>query len=443
MNERPTFPYEDAPLRPFHMRVTVASFGGVFSDGVGLGIIGMALNLATPTLGITPLWMGLLGGASLLGLFLGALLTGPIADRHGRRPIFAWNMLLLGLASAAQFFVQSAEQLLVLRLLVGLLLGTDYVVSKALLTELTPGRFRASVMSTLAVAWAGGYAAAYAAGYAISHSEAFGGPDAWRYMLLASAIPCALIFPLRIALPESPLWLAEHGHNAAASAVVKRYVGVDVEPPPTRPAAPQARKHLAEVLSPPWGRRSLVACVYFTTSVIPYFAIGTFVNRVLEELQVEGAAAAGLVYNLAIVLGAIGGLLTIDRMPRRTFLNGAYLLSGGAMLALVLLDHPPTFVSVALFAVFASVLTASSNLVYVYLPELFPTGLRASGLGLAVASSRVGAAISTFLLPVVVGSFGIHVALGACVAVLAVGGIVCYLLAPETRGIGLAEEASA
>ena len=443
MNEKATVPYEEAPLRPFHLRVTIASFGGVFSDGAGLGIVGMALNLATPTLGISPLWMGLLGGASLFGLFLGALLTGPIADRHGRRPVFAWNMLLLALASAAQFFVQNSEQLLVLRLLVGLLLGTDYVVSKALLTEFTPGKFRASVMSTLAVAWAGGYAAAYAAGYAIAHSEWLGGPDAWRYMLLASAIPCALIFPLRTALPESPMWLAEHGHADQAAAVVRQHVGADVLPPPPRPAAPKARKHLAEVLSPPWGRRSLVACVYFTTSVIPYFAIGTFVNRVLEDLHVEGAAAAGLVYNLAIVLGAIGGLLTIDRMPRRTFLNGTYLLSGGAMLALVVLDQPPTFVSVGLFAVFASVLSASSNLVYVYLPELFPTGLRASGLGLAIASSRVGSAISTFLLPVVVGAFGIHVALGACVAVLALGGGLCYFLAPETRGLGLSGDAGA
>lgn len=447
MNAQASFSYEEAPLRPFHLRVTVASFGGVFSDGAGLGIVGMALNLATPTLGITPLWMGLLGGASLFGLFLGALLTGPIADRHGRRPVFAWNMLLLALASAAQFFAQSAEQLLVLRLLVGLLLGTDYVVSKALLTEFTPGRFRASVMSSLAVAWAGGYAAAYAAGYAIAHSETFGGPDAWRYMLLASAVPCALIFPLRTALPESPMWLAEHGHTAAAAAVVQKHVGADVQPPPSRPTAPGAshktRKHLAEVLSPPWGRRSLVACVYFTTSVIPYFAIGTFVNRVLEDLHVEGAAAAGLVYNLAIVLGAIGGLLTIDRMPRRTFLNGTYLLSGGAMLALVLLDQPPTFVSVGLFAIFASVLSASSNLVYVYLPELFPTGLRASGLGLAIASSRVGSAVSTFLLPVIVGAFGIHVALAACVAVLALGGIICFLLAPETRGLGLTGDPAA
>ena len=69
-----------------------------------------------------------------------------------------------------------------------------------------------------------------------------------------------------------------------------------------------------------------------------------------------------------------------------------------------------------LFAVFAGVLSAASNLVYVYLPELFPTDLRASGIGLAIAASRIGSAVSTFLLPIVVAGYGVRTALSACVA---------------------------
>ncbi|MGI9245403.1 MAG: MFS transporter, partial [Steroidobacteraceae bacterium] len=79
------------------------------------------------------------------------------------------------------------------------------------------------------------------------------------------------------------------------------------------------------------------------------------------------------------------------------------------------------------------VLSAASNLCYVYLPELFPTRLRASGIGLAIAVSRVGSAVSTFLLPLVVHRFGVQAALGACVAVLLLGGMLCYAWAPETR----------
>src|SRR5580700_4837813 len=106
--------YDDAPLRLFHVRVAVASCGGVFSDGYGLGIIGISLSHAPARLGLSPVWMGLLGGASLLGLFAGALLTGPVADRFGRRPIFSFNMAVLGGLSLLQGLIGSAVPLLVL-----------------------------------------------------------------------------------------------------------------------------------------------------------------------------------------------------------------------------------------------------------------------------------------------------------------------------------------
>ena len=132
------FEYDEAPLRPFHLRIAIASTGGVFSDGFGLGIIGIALSRATP-LALSPVWMGLLGGASLFGLFAGALFTGPVADRFGRRPIFSCNMAVLGVLSLLQGLVGSAVPLLLLRLAIGFLLGIDYVVSKALLTEFILG----------------------------------------------------------------------------------------------------------------------------------------------------------------------------------------------------------------------------------------------------------------------------------------------------------------
>lgn len=422
-------PYDEAPLRPFHARVAVASFGGVFSDGFGLGIVGIALAQATPQLQLTPLWLGLLGGGSLAGLFLGALLTGPFADRWGRRPVFAYNMLLLALCAGLQFFATSAPQLLLLRLLIGFLLGTDYVVSKALLSEFTPGAFRGRVMSTLSVAWAGGYTCAYFVGYSLSGS----GDEAWRWMLACSAVPCLLILPLRLTLPESPLWLAAHGRHEQALRVVRRYVGRNVAAPLPALTPPPNAGRWAQLLSPTWRRRTLVACAFFTCQVIPYFAVGTFVTQVLDALNVGNSFVGGLAYNLSLLSGAALGLLVVDRMPRRTFLVGSFGITAAAMLWLVIATNPTPTTIVVLFVVFAGVLSAASNLVYVYLPELFPTSLRASGIGLAIAASRVGSAISTFLLPVVVGRYGVHVALGACVAVLAFGGLVCHLWAPETR----------
>jgi putative MFS transporter len=425
--------YDDMPLTSFHLRVAIASTGGVFSDGFGLGIIGIALTLAASPLGLTPLWLGLLGGASLAGLFLGALLTGPTADQFGRRPVFAYNMALLAVLSALQFAISSPAQLLVLRLAIGFLLGTDYVVSKALLTEFTPRRVRGRILSVLSVAWAGGYTSAYFVGFLLSSGD----HDSWRWMLLTSALPCLAILPLRVTMPESPLWLAGHGHAARAAAVVLDRFGAGVSAPPPVHSPKEATGRWRQLASPTWRRRTIVACTFFTCQVVPYFALGTFVSRVLEALHVQSTYVGGLVYNAALLIGAVAGLVVVDQLSRRAFLVGSFTVAACAMLALTATSELPGIAIIMLFAVIAGVLSGASNLVYVYLPELFPTDLRASGIGLAIAASRIGSAVSTFLLPVVVANLGVRVALAACVAVLACGAIVCYAWAPETKNVGL------
>jgi putative MFS transporter len=430
--------YEDAPLRTFHVRVCIASTGGVFADGFGLGIIGISLGLAAPRLGLSPVWIGLLGGASLAGLFAGALLTGLAADRFGRRPIFAYNMLIAAGLSAMQYLADSGTQLLVLRLAIGFVLGTDYVVSKALLTEFVPRRLRGRLLGTLSVAWAGGYACAYAVGFMLSAR----GPDPWRFMLLSSALPCLLILPLRIGMPESPLWLAQHGFSERAARVVRDTLGAGVRAPGRAEGGsargnPARTGRLGELFKPRWRIRTLIGCTFFACQVIPYFAVGTFVAQVMSALHLTGAAAGGLVYNFSLFAGAIAGLIIVDRIPRRSFLIGSFTVAALAMLVLCAWPTVPPPLMILLFAVFAGVLSAASNLCYVYLPELFPTHLRASGIGLAIAASRIGSAASTFGLPVIVSVYGVRTALGACVAVLGIGAGICAAWAPETRHASL------
>jgi putative MFS transporter len=213
--------------------------------------------------------------------------------------------------------------------------------------------------------------------------------------------------------------------------------------PAVRPPVPVAscgggRGRWRQLASVEWRRRTIVACTFFTCQVVPYFAVGTFVGRVLEALHVSSAQAGGLIYNAALLCGAVLGLVVVDRLSRRTFLVGSFVVTGLSMLALTVIAEPPALLTIVLFALVAGVLSAASNLVYVYLPELFPTDLRASGIGLAIAASRIGSAASTFLLPLVVAGFGVRVALGACVVVLASGALVCWAWAPETKQVRLA-----
>ena len=425
--------YDEAPLRPFHLRIALASSGGVFSDGFGLGIIGISLSHAASQLSLSAVWMGLLGGASLFGLFAGALCTGPVADRFGRRPIFAYNMAILCLLSALQGFIGSAMELLLLRLAIGFVLGTDYVVSKALLTEFAPRRLRGRVLGFLSIAWAGGYACAYVVGFALGDA----GPNSWRWMLLTGTLPCLLVLPLRLGMPESPRWLTGHGRVADAAAVVRQFLGSEVAPPAQAPPAPRGGRW-RQLLSARWRRRTGVACAFFTCQVIPYFALGTFVSQVMSAMNVTSGYVGGLFYNMALLVGAVAGLVVVDRLSRRAFLIGSFGVTAVSLGMLSVCPQLPSWAMTVLFAVFAGVLSAASNLVYVYLPELFPTDLRASGIGVAIACSRTGSAFSTFLLPIIVESWGVRSALNACVAVLAVGAFVCHRWAPETRHLPLA-----
>lgn len=97
------------------------------------------------------------------------------------------------------------------------MLGFDYVVSKSLVTEFAPRRYRGRLLSVLAAAWAAGYVAAYLVGFAIRDI----GPDAWRLMLALSGVPALLILPLRLGVPESPIWLMARGRSAEALTIVR------------------------------------------------------------------------------------------------------------------------------------------------------------------------------------------------------------------------------
>jgi len=414
--------------------VALGASGGEFSDGFGLGIIGICLSRATLQLGLTPAWIGLLGGASLIGLFFGSLLSGPAADRFGRRPIFAYNMAFLASLSLLQALVHSSTQLLVLRFLIGGVLGTDYAVNKPMLIEYTPRTARGKLLGLLSVAWAAGYACSYVVGYALGDL----GSDSWRWMLLSSAMPCLLVLPLRMTTPESPLWLTNHGKTETAAAIVLRQLGPEIAPPLSTPPVPTHGGRWRRLFQAEWRLRTLVGCAFFSALVIPYFAVGTFVSQVMSAMRLEKPYVGGLIYNLTLLGGGIFGLMVVDRVARRRFLIGSFALAATTMMILALWPRLPTDFIILLFAVFAGTLSAASILVYVYLPELFPTDLRASGIGLASATSRIGAAISTFLLPLVVSHIGIHAALGACFAVLAAGAFVCQRWAPETANVRLA-----
>ena len=427
--------FEDAPFRRVHWKLAIGATTGYLSDGYTLGVVGIALAGAQSQLALSPGWLGALGGGSLAGLLAGALFCGPAADRFGRRPIFAYNMIAFVVLSVLQLWVRSAAELLAIRFLLGVVLGTDYVVVKALLAEFMPRLNRGRALSLMGVAWALGYALAYVAGFSIQNTH----PGAWRFVLASSAIPALISIPLRLSARESPVWLSLQGRREEAQRIIDTSLGPGFRLPST-PARNLASSPWRVLLSHRYRRSTFVGCALYVCLVVPYFAVSTFIPQVMAALNVSGNETAGLIYIIGLMVGSVGGLLMVDWFPRRVFVIGSFAVTSAALLLSAISVNLPDFLTVLAFAVFSFVLSAAQAQIYVYLPELFPTLVRASGLGIAVAVSRLGAAAATSLLPLCVARYGVHVALDICIATLVMGGLVCYLWAPETRHARLAME---
>lgn len=443
MNNLTTVSLDDAPVRGFHIRVAAFTTGGQFCDGYILGMTGIALSVASPQLGLGSTWQGLIAAAALGGILIGALVFGPISDRIGRRLLFTLSLVAFIIGSAAQFFVGSAWELFALRLAMGISIGADYAIGEPLLAEFSPRKIRGTLLSALNAVWTVGFVVAYVVGYVLRDTL---GDNSWRWMLSSAAIPALIVVLLRIGTPESPRWLIENGRAEEAREIISRHIGPNIDISTLVANAESEAQHNTIstwrlVFSKKWRTRTIVAGVFYACQTVPYFALFSFAPQVLSALGLKDEYSSGLILNAFLLCGAVVGVVIMDFIPRRAFLLWSFGISAVTLAPLGIFMDARLFVVVGLFAVFAFVLAAATNLDTLYPNELFPTSIRSTGVGVAVAASRVGAAIGTFLLPLGIVSIGIGPVLLVGSAILVIGLVVCAIWAPETRGISLEEAA--
>jgi MFS family permease len=128
----PQLSIDDAAFAGFHRRLALYSCGGPFCDGYILGIIAIALAPLSQAIGLTLTWQRLIAAATLAGMFIGGSVFGYVTDRVGRRVMYSLDLLLLVLASAAQFWVQDPWSLFALRFILGVAIGADPTLGAAL-----------------------------------------------------------------------------------------------------------------------------------------------------------------------------------------------------------------------------------------------------------------------------------------------------------------------
>jgi putative MFS transporter len=358
--------------------------------------------------------------------------------------MYVLNLATFVVFSALQFFVTEAWQLLVLRLLIGIAIGADYPIASALTTELVPRRMRGPALSGLVLAWWVGYGVSYWVGWALTGL----GDDSWRWMLASGTVPALIFLFMRAGIPESPRWLASRGRMDEAKAVVRKHLGQEVSDEELLAEGRQEKRggsglgNLVEIFKRGYTVPVVFCSVFWICQVAPAFAVRSFQPQMLSAFGVGSTYGASALITTIAVAGIGLGLVVVNRIGRRSLLISSFVCINVSLIALAVLPLHWAFAVVALFAAFQFFEAAGSGLQFVYPSELFPTDLRATGVGIATAMSRVGSATSTFLLPIAAEDLGVRGTLGVAVAITLVGLVVSYFLAPETKDLGLTEASS-
>ncbi|MDO5536346.1 MAG: MFS transporter [Desulfovibrionaceae bacterium] len=431
MSASSTLNFEEAPFSPIHRKIAAGSFMGLVSDGYILGIVGISLSYAATPLGLSSFWMGLIGAASMFGIFFGSLVTGSLTDRFGRRPLYCLFMLLTVLVSIWQYFISDPLLLTIARFLLGMLVGSDYTVGIAMLSEWAPAKKRGGILAWLLSFWTIGYCVAYAVGFFMDPVVAAFGDDGWRIVICTSAIPGIITLAIRLGAPETPLWLITKGRSAEALAHVHKYLGTQYGLPPAS-TEEAIKTSWFDLFGPNQWRKTVVSGVFFCAQVLPFFAISIFLPLVLTKLNIQNPNASGVLYNAFTLIGVFVGMWLFQIWTRRFFLISTFYASAVLLAVMIVWTSMPPVLALVMVTAFALVMAISIVPEFSYPAELFPTELRGRGVGLTIAISRFGAGGGTFLLPILSEKFGIHVALWVCVGTLILGGIICQLWAPET-----------
>ena len=394
------------PISSFHYRIFWLVGAGMFFDGYDLYVAGGVLASAIQTkFSTVPQNLQFLS-LTFVGMTLGALITGFVGDKFGRRFTYQINLLIFGLASLAAAFAQDMGQLIICRFVQGLGLGAEIVVGYSTLTEFVPPKTRGRWLSFMAFLVVAGFPATALLSYLIIPN--FG----WRPMFVIAGIGSLIVWYLRKNLPESPRWLESQGRSAEAEALMqsieKESAGAGALPPPVIPAAvPQLTA--SAMLKPPILQRMIVGSWVLITINTLIFGFVIFLPQFFlrQGLTITASLAYTLVLSVASLLGCALGAFLSDFIGRRWSIIGASIVtivSGYIYARFNAASDPATVLSVG-FVLIVAIYVQTAILFGVYTPELFPTEIRLRANGICNTFGRGATVISPFIVGALMASY--------------------------------------
>ncbi len=444
------------PSRTIWTIVLLISLGGVFefydlffTGYVAPGMIRSGL--------FTPASLGIFAGLTRIavagfgtfvfctfaGLWVGVVLFSQVADRAGRRVVFTWSMVWYMACTAIMAFQRSGEALNLWRFIAGIGFGVQLVTIDTFIAEIIPRAERGRAFSiNQFITFAAVPLAALLAWLLVPLRPA--GFDGWRWVILTGSVGAVALWLLRRGIPESPRWLALHGRNAEAEAIlseIERKVRIEtgrplrIPRPPTPEAAGEGR--FAEIFAPRYIERTLMLSLFNMAQVIGFYGFAAWVPTLLisRGVTVTHSLEYSFIIAIANPFGPLLGALFADRVERKLQIIASLLLMGVFMGGFSLANSPSVLIALGvLFTLSANVM---SYAYHGYQAELYPTRIRARAIGFVWSWSRIAAAFAGLAVGYFLHAGGVPAVAVFIGIAMVVGIVVIGVFGPDTKGLAL------
>lgn len=433
---------ERLPITAWYRRMMLIVGAAGFFDAFDALTIAFVLPVLIGLWHINPGQIGALISIGYVGQLIGAIGFSWVAETYGRQRVLRWTIAIIGVLSIACAYAWSYESLFWFRFVQGLGLGAEVPIAATYMNEITRAELRGRLVVLFQSIFAFGVMiTALAAIWVVPHLG-------WQWMFIIGALPAVLAIWLRRLVPESPRWLAARGRLAEADATlshIESTVSAKGAMPlaalPTNiPKVVRADGHWLDLFRGGYLGRTLTAwAMAFAISIVGYGLLAWLptIYRTVYHLPIDQNLRYSFISYFVGLFGSLAGALLIDRFGRRPCYVVSFLGAGVPLLllwwigrgALAPVETVVTAASISLF--FMSTLLAS---IYVYMPEIYPTRMRALGSGTASAWMRIASIVGPAIVGAILGRAGVNVVFLFFAVTGLAGAAIVFLFAIETKG---------